>query len=61
MAGIKGMRTGGFGGRKTITPGEKRDTTMTFKVSEREKKIIKDAKGNLSLTDFILSLIEKNK
>lgn len=38
MAGIKGMRTGGYRGRKTLPDNLKRNTAMTFRVTESEKK-----------------------
>lgn len=62
MAGIKGMRTGGCGGRKPLPDTLKRSTAMTFRVTESEKIIINEARGNLSLADFILKLINsKNR
>lgn len=62
MAGIKGMRTGGHGGRKPLPETLKRNTAMTFRVTENEKKIINEARGNISLADFILELVKsKNK
>lgn len=60
MAGIKGQKSGGFGGRKTITPDEKRDKYINFKVTESEKKLIDEARGNKSLAEFFLEII-KNK
>lgn len=58
MAGIKGMRTGGYGGRKPLPETLKRNTAMTFRVTENEKKIINEARGDLSLADFILELVK---
>ncbi|MHA5068402.1 type II toxin-antitoxin system TacA family antitoxin [Cetobacterium somerae] len=58
MSGIKGQKSGGYGGRHKIVPEKKRNTSMTFRVTETEKQRIKNAKKNKSLTDFILELIE---
>ena len=60
MAGVKGQRSGGFGGRKTLNPDEKRDKYINFKVTESEKKLIDEARGNKSLAEFFLEII-KNK
>ncbi|MBC2855226.1 hypothetical protein H3N56_03890 [Cetobacterium sp. 2A] len=59
MAGIKGQKSGGFGGRKAIDSSEKRSITMSFRVNKDEQKIINDAKGELSLSDFILEMIKE--
>lgn len=59
MAGIKGQKSGGFGGRKTLNPYEKRDKYINFKVTESEKKLIDEARGNKSLAAFFLELIKK--
>lgn len=58
MAGIKGMKTGGYGGRKPISDTLKRNTSMTFRVTEKEKKIINEARGDMSLANFILELVK---
>lgn len=60
MAGVKGQKSGGFGGRKTLNPDEKRDKYINFKVTESEKKLIDEARGNKSLAEFFLEII-KNK
>lgn len=60
MAGVKGQKSGGFGGRKTLNPDEKRDKYINFKVTESEKKLIDEAKGSKSLAEFFLEII-KNK
>lgn len=61
MAGIKGQKSGGFGGRKTLNPLEKRDKYINFKVTESEKKLIDEARGNKSLAKFFLELINNKK
>lgn len=58
MAGVKGQRSGGFGGRKTLNPDAKRDKYINFKVTESEKKLIDEARGNKSLAEFFLGLIK---
>ena len=60
MAGVKGQKSGGFGGRKTLNPDEKRDKYINFKVTESEKKLIDEARGKKSLAEFFLEMI-KNK
>lgn len=59
MAGIKGQKSGGFGGRKTLNPNEKRDKYINFKVTESEKKLIDEFRGNKSLAEFFLELIKE--
>ena len=58
MAGVKGQKSGGFGGRKTLNPDEKRDKYINFKVTESEKKLIDEARGNKSLAEFFLEIIK---
>ena len=58
MAGIKGQKSGGFGGRKTKTPGIKRSKTVTFKLTEKEKELLDNARGKQSIAEFILKLIK---
>lgn len=58
MAGVKGQKSGGFGGRKSLNPSEKRDKYINFKVTESEKKLIDEARGNKSLAEFFLGLIK---
>lgn len=58
MAGIKGQKSGGFGGRKPLNPDEKREKYINFKVTESEKKLIDEARGNRSLAEFFLDLIK---
>lgn len=58
MAGVKGQKSGGFGGRKTLNPDEKRDKYINFKVTESEKKLIDEVRGNRSLAEFFLDLIK---
>ncbi|MGL5718576.1 MAG: hypothetical protein ACRCX2_36565 [Paraclostridium sp.] len=61
MAGIKGMKgSGGYregSGRKNLS----RTVSMTFKISEEERELIKRAKGDLSLTDFLLKCIKERE
>lgn len=52
-------KRGGFrqgSGRKNLG----RSQNMSFKISKEERELINKAKGDLSLTEFILKLI-KNK
>lgn len=56
MAGVKGQKSGGFGGRKKIE--NKRSINMTFRVTEEEKEIINKAKGDKSLANYILELAQ---
>ena len=58
MAGIKGQKSGGFGGKKKEI---KRDAFINFRCTREEKKIINDAKGEKSTVDYILEIVEKNK
>ena len=60
MAGVKGQKSGGFGGRKPLNPDGKRNKYVNFKVNEQERKMIDEARGEKSLAEFILELI-KNK
>ncbi|MGL4954129.1 MAG: hypothetical protein ACRC4Y_01455 [Cetobacterium sp.] len=60
MAGVKGQKSGGFGGRKNKDEKDVRNITVSFRVNEEEKKIIDEFKGNKSLVNAILDLI-KNK
>lgn len=57
MSGIKGQKSGGFGGRKKIDKKEKRDITISFRVNQEEKKIIDRFKGDKSLVEAVLQLI----
>ena len=61
MAGVKGQKSGGFGGRKTLDPNQKRDKYINFKVTEKEKKLIDEARGEKSLAEFFLELINSDK
>ena len=57
MSGIKGQKSGGFGGRKKIDKKEKRGITISFRVNQEEKKIIDRFKGEKSLVEAVLQLI----
>lgn len=61
MAGIKGMKgSGGYregSGRKNLS----RTVSMSFKISKEERDVINKAKGDLSLTDFILKCIKERE
>ena len=58
MAGVKGQKSGGYGGRKALPPEIKRNKNLCFKVNEEEIELINKARGNRSLREFI---IEKAK
>lgn len=59
MAGVKGQKSGGFGGAKPKPQEKKRTVGITFRVTEEEKKRIDEARGDKSLADFVLECINK--
>ena len=61
MAGVKGQKSGGFGGRKAVPVEEKRSIMINFKVNQEEKEILETARGGLSLRKYIFKLIEESK
>lgn len=61
MAGVKGQKSGGYGGRKKLPPELKRTERLSFRVTLEEKELLEKLKGDLSLTDFILKIIKEEK
>lgn len=61
MAGVKGQKSGGFGGRKKLSPKLLKSERITFRCTSEEKEKIEKAKGDLSLVDFILSKIKEER
>ena len=65
MAGIKGMvGSGGTregGGRKKLPPELKKTERLSFRCTMEEKELIENLRGDLSLTDFILSCIKERE
>lgn len=61
MAGVKGQKSGGFGGRKKLPPELKRTERLYFRVTLEEKELLEKLKGDLSMTDFILKIIKEEK
>ncbi|MGL5716731.1 MAG: hypothetical protein ACRCX2_27195 [Paraclostridium sp.] len=61
MAGVKGQKSGGFGGRKKL-PSELRKTErITFRCTLEEKEKIEKAREDLSLVDFIFKNIKEDE
>lgn len=54
MAGVKGQKSGGYGGRKALPDNIKRNKNLSFRVSEEEIELITKARGNRSLREFIV-------
>lgn len=54
MAGVKGQKSGGFGGRKTLPDEIKRSITISMRVSEEEKILIEKARGKKSLREYVV-------
>lgn len=54
MAGVKGQKSGGFGGRKALPDEVKRTITISMRVSEEEKKLIEKARGKKSLREYVV-------
>ena len=46
-------------GRKRLSEKEKRNVTVSFKLTVEEKKQLDEARKNLSVPDFIMKLLEK--
>ena len=61
MAGIKGQKSGGFGGRKPLENSDDvRNQALTVRFSKKELEILKKIKGEKPWADTILSFF-KNK
>lgn len=59
MAGVKGQKSGGYGGRKALPPEIKRSKNLSFRVSEEEIEIINKARGNRTLREFVVEKAKK--
>ncbi|MGL6023432.1 MAG: hypothetical protein ACRC0F_02355 [Cetobacterium sp.] len=61
MAGIKGQKSGGFGGRKQLPESEKKEARVMFRVTSKEKEVIDLflKEKNISLREIILDFISK--
>ncbi|MGL5049341.1 MAG: hypothetical protein ACRC6A_11045 [Fusobacteriaceae bacterium] len=59
MAGVKGQKSGGFGGRKQLPELEKKEARIMFRVTAKEKENINLflKENNISLREIVLNFI----
>ncbi|MEG3013133.1 MAG: hypothetical protein RR795_01575 [Cetobacterium sp.] len=58
MAGVKGQKSGGFGRKPKLPEGVAKTERISFRVTKSQKLEIENKKGDMSLSDFILNLIQ---
>ncbi|MGL5190861.1 MAG: hypothetical protein ACRC7S_14565 [Cetobacterium sp.] len=63
MAGIKGQKSGGFGGRKKLSPNLKKSERITFRCTTVEKERIAElnAEVKINFAEVIIRALEKLK